>query len=269
MPPSRGWTGGDVARAERGTGVATAAAGGGIAAARRVVGEQEQDRGAASWLATSPGSAVFAEPERDACRHGTARFGAQEAATAVTVPATPSPPTPPPRSSVGVNAARSVSAVEVAETEAGPARGRAGAGGLPFVEPICRADPSRFVLFPIKHPDLWDMYKKAKASFWTVEEVDLSQVRTGVAGVASVVLSCSSDGDVLLFLLRRTSANAADFCVHGYLAAAVPAPACDRARAFAPHGCFGPSRRWLAQRVPQTREGFASISQIRLKVFRR
>ncbi|CAN0399494.1 unnamed protein product, partial [Hapterophycus canaliculatus] len=45
----------------------------------------------------------------------------------------------------------------------------------PFVEPICRADPSRFVLFPIKHPELWDMYKKAKASFWTVEEVDLSQ----------------------------------------------------------------------------------------------
>lgn len=59
------------------------------------------------------------------------------------------------------------SAVEAAE---------AGAEGVKFVEPICRADPSRFVLFPIKHPGLWDMYKKAKASFWTVEEVDLSQV---------------------------------------------------------------------------------------------
>ena len=46
-----------------------------------------------------------------------------------------------------------------------------------FVEPVCRSDPSRFVLFPIKHPGLWDMYKQAKASFWTVEEVDLSQVR--------------------------------------------------------------------------------------------
>lgn len=52
----------------------------------------------------------------------------------------------------------------------------ASARGVPFVEPICRSDPSRFVLFPIKHPELWDMYKKAKASFWTVEEVDLSQV---------------------------------------------------------------------------------------------
>lgn len=48
--------------------------------------------------------------------------------------------------------------------------------GAPFVEPICRPDPSRFVLFPIRHPDLWEMYQKAKASFWTVEEVDLSQV---------------------------------------------------------------------------------------------
>lgn len=56
------------------------------------------------------------------------------------------------------------------------------ARGVPFVEPICRADPSRFVLFPIKHPELWDMYKKAKASFWTVEEVDLSQVCHDVPG---------------------------------------------------------------------------------------
>lgn len=33
---------------------------------------------------------------------------------------------------------------------------------------------SRFVIFPIKYRDLWQMYKKAEASFWTVEEVDLS-----------------------------------------------------------------------------------------------
>ncbi|CAM9621864.1 unnamed protein product, partial [Ectocarpus fasciculatus] len=64
-----------------------------------------------------------------------------------------------------------------AAVEVGAAVGGAkeAARGVPFVEPICRADPSRFVLFPIKHPELWDMYKKAKASFWTVEEVDLSQ----------------------------------------------------------------------------------------------
>lgn len=31
----------------------------------------------------------------------------------------------------------------------------------------------RFVLFPIKHPKIWDMYKKAEQSFWTAEEIDL------------------------------------------------------------------------------------------------
>lgn len=32
----------------------------------------------------------------------------------------------------------------------------------------------RFVLFPIKYHDIWRMYKKAEASFWTTEEIDLS-----------------------------------------------------------------------------------------------
>ncbi|AAN04367.1 Rr2 [Heliothis zea nudivirus] len=34
---------------------------------------------------------------------------------------------------------------------------------------------SRFTLFPIRYHDIWEMYKKAQASFWTVEEVDLSK----------------------------------------------------------------------------------------------
>jgi ribonucleotide reductase beta subunit family protein with ferritin-like domain len=37
----------------------------------------------------------------------------------------------------------------------------------------CSAEKNRFVLFPIQYPEIWDMYKKAQASFWTVEEVDL------------------------------------------------------------------------------------------------
>lgn len=41
-------------------------------------------------------------------------------------------------------------------------------------EPLLIEDPHRFVLFPIQHSDIWDMYKKAEASFWTAEEVDLS-----------------------------------------------------------------------------------------------
>lgn len=41
-------------------------------------------------------------------------------------------------------------------------------------ELLLRENPKRFVIFPIEHPDIWMMYKKAEASFWTVEEVDLS-----------------------------------------------------------------------------------------------
>lgn len=36
-------------------------------------------------------------------------------------------------------------------------------------------DNSRFVIFPIKRHDIWEYYKKAEHSFWTAEEIDLSQ----------------------------------------------------------------------------------------------
>jgi ribonucleoside-diphosphate reductase beta chain len=42
------------------------------------------------------------------------------------------------------------------------------------IEPILIENKDRFVLFPIGHPDIWQMYKQAEASFWTAEEVDLS-----------------------------------------------------------------------------------------------
>jgi len=41
-------------------------------------------------------------------------------------------------------------------------------------EPILEENKNRFVLFPIKHDDIWAFYKKAEASFWTAEEIDLS-----------------------------------------------------------------------------------------------
>ncbi|MFY7900201.1 MAG: ribonucleotide-diphosphate reductase subunit beta, partial [Chitinophagaceae bacterium] len=41
-------------------------------------------------------------------------------------------------------------------------------------EPILQDNKDRFVLFPIKHQDIWKMYKQAEASFWTAEEIDLS-----------------------------------------------------------------------------------------------
>ena len=41
-------------------------------------------------------------------------------------------------------------------------------------EPILKENPKRFVLFPIQHADIWEMYKKQEASIWTAEELDLS-----------------------------------------------------------------------------------------------
>lgn len=43
------------------------------------------------------------------------------------------------------------------------------------VEPILQENKDRFVLFPITHADIWEYYKKAEASFWTAEEIDLGQ----------------------------------------------------------------------------------------------
>ncbi len=36
-------------------------------------------------------------------------------------------------------------------------------------EPLLAENPDRFCMFPIKYPDVWEMYKKAEASFWTGE----------------------------------------------------------------------------------------------------
>ena len=42
------------------------------------------------------------------------------------------------------------------------------------LEPLLQENPHRFVLFPIEHDDIWQMYKKAEASLWTAEEIDLT-----------------------------------------------------------------------------------------------
>jgi ribonucleoside-diphosphate reductase beta chain len=42
-------------------------------------------------------------------------------------------------------------------------------------EPLLKENKNRFVLFPIKHDDIWKYYKKAEASIWTAEEIDLHQ----------------------------------------------------------------------------------------------
>ena len=42
-------------------------------------------------------------------------------------------------------------------------------------EPILKNNPGRFVIFPIKHQDIWEMYKTSENLFWTAEEIDLAQ----------------------------------------------------------------------------------------------
>jgi ribonucleoside-diphosphate reductase beta chain len=46
---------------------------------------------------------------------------------------------------------------------------------MSVLEPILQENKNRFVIFPIKHHDIWEWYKKMEASFWTAEEIDLSQ----------------------------------------------------------------------------------------------
>jgi len=43
------------------------------------------------------------------------------------------------------------------------------------MEPLLAENPNRFVLFPIQNAEVWEYYKKSQASFWTAEEIDLSQ----------------------------------------------------------------------------------------------
>lgn len=84
----------------------------------------------------------------------------------------------------------------------------------PQLEPLLRDNPRRFVVFPIQYPDIWQMYKKAEASFWTVEEVDLSKdmadwdrLKDGERHFISHVLAffAASDGIVNENLVERFS----------------------------------------------------------------
>lgn len=46
---------------------------------------------------------------------------------------------------------------------------------MSVIEPILQENKDRFVIFPIKHHDIWSWYKKQEACFWTAEEIDLHQ----------------------------------------------------------------------------------------------
>ena len=44
-----------------------------------------------------------------------------------------------------------------------------------FIEPILKPNPTRFTLFPIEKPKLFQKYQEHLAVFWTVEEIDLTK----------------------------------------------------------------------------------------------
>lgn len=71
---------------------------------------------------------------------------------------------------------------------------------------------ARYTLFPIRHPDIWDLYKKHQAAFWTAEEIDLSadmadwsSLSDGERHFIKTVLAffAASDGIVLENLIER------------------------------------------------------------------
>ena len=46
-----------------------------------------------------------------------------------------------------------------------------------FNDPLLDENPNRYVLFPIKYPKIWKMYKDAMSTFWTAEEILLNKDR--------------------------------------------------------------------------------------------
>lgn len=43
------------------------------------------------------------------------------------------------------------------------------------MESLLTETKSRYVMFPVEYPDVWDMYKKATASFWVADEINFNQ----------------------------------------------------------------------------------------------
>jgi ribonucleoside-diphosphate reductase subunit M2 len=73
----------------------------------------------------------------------------------------------------------------------------------------------RWVMFPLQYPEIWEMYKKHEASFWTAEEIDLAQDMSDWEGLSKdeqhfikhvLAFFAASDGIVL----ENLSTNFAD-----------------------------------------------------------
>ena len=80
------------------------------------------------------------------------------------------------------------------------------------LEPLLAPDDNRFVMFPIQHQDIWQMYQKQIDCFWRPEEIDLSKDLTHWEALnkdeqmfISMILAffAASDGIVLENLAQR------------------------------------------------------------------
>jgi len=81
-----------------------------------------------------------------------------------------------------------------------------------IIEPLLAPDDNRFVMFPIKYQDIWEMYKKQVDCFWRAEEIDLTKDSTDWESLnpdekyfISMILAffAASDGIVLENLASR------------------------------------------------------------------
>ena len=83
-------------------------------------------------------------------------------------------------------------------------------------EPLLTPDDNRFVMFPIKYQDVWEMYKKQVDCFWRAEEIDLTKdlkhwesLNDDEKHFVSMILAffAASDGIVLENLAMRFMAD--------------------------------------------------------------
>jgi len=79
-------------------------------------------------------------------------------------------------------------------------------------EPLLAPDDNRFVMFPIRYDDVWQMYKKQVDCFWRAEEIDLTKDLSHWDGLSSderyyismiLAFFAASDGIVLENLAQR------------------------------------------------------------------
>jgi ribonucleoside-diphosphate reductase beta chain len=96
------------------------------------------------------------------------------------------------------------------------------------LEPLLTPDINRFVLFPIKHNDIWNMYKKQAECFWRAEEIDLSrdlkdwnELSSNEQHFLSMILAffAASDGIIVENLAARfleDVQNAEARCFYGF-----------------------------------------------------